>query len=107
MAVFLVKTACLRKILHSIIPATNSFMEKVFSGGGHNFKKVIELKNLRTALKERFACTEDSFLDVLLDDVVSAEYNKLEKFAMNAEKAVDIALSYSEEFRKEAEAKVY
>ena len=55
MADFAVKTACLRKILHSIIPVTNTFMEKLFSGGGHDAKKVIELKNLRTALKDGFA----------------------------------------------------
>ena len=101
MAVFAVKTACLRKILHSIRPVTNTFMEKLFSGGGHDSKKVIELKTLRTALKDRFACTEESFLDVRLEDTVSDEFDKLVKFAMAADKAVDIALSYSEEFLKE------
>ena len=105
MADFAVKTACLRKILHSIIPVTNTFMEKLFSGGSHDSKDVLELENLRTALKDRFACTEDSFLGVALDDIVSDEFAKLVKFAMNAEKAIDIALSYSEEVLKEAEAK--
>ena len=86
MADFAVKTACLRKILHSIIPVTNTFMEKLFSGGSHDSKDVVELKNLRTALKDRFACTEDNFLDVDLDDIVSDEFAKLVKFAMNAER---------------------
>ena len=70
MADFAVKTACLRKILHSIIPVTNTFMEKLFSGGSHDSKDVVELKNLRTALNDRFACTENNFLDVDLDDIV-------------------------------------
>ena len=102
MADFAVKTACLRKILHSIIPVTNTFMEKLFSGGSHDSKKVIELTNLRTALKDRFACTEDSFLDVRLDDTVSDEFDKLAKFAMAAEKAIDEALLESERLQEAA-----
>ena len=96
MADFAVKTACLRKILHSIRPVTNTIMEKLFSGGGHDSKEVIELKNLRTALKDRIACMEDSFLDVALDDVVSDSFTKLAKFAMAAEKTIDKALFISE-----------
>ena len=59
-------------------------MEKLCSGGSHDSKDVIELKNLRTALKDRFACTEDSFLDVEFDDIVSDEFAKLVKFTMAA-----------------------
>ena len=77
MADFVVKTACLRKILHSIIPVTNTFMEKLFSGGSHDSKDIVDLKNLRTALKDRFACTEDSFLDVDLDDVGSGDSTQM------------------------------
>jgi hypothetical protein len=107
---FKVKTACLRKILDSIVPATGDFLEKLFLDGVHDSKKVAELKKLRTALKDQFARAEESFLDVPLDDTVFSSastcfqefvsFDKLAKFAKSAEKAVDHVLSESEKFLK-------
>ena len=75
-------------------------MEKLFSGGSHDSKDIVDLKNLRTALKDRFACTEDNFLDVDLDDIVSEEFAKLVKFTMAAEKKIDFALLAPERLRE-------
>jgi hypothetical protein len=77
---FEVKTAGLRKILDSIVPASGTFWEELFLGGVHNSKKAIELKKLRTALKDQFARTEESFLDVPLDTVFSSVSTCYQKF---------------------------
>ena len=69
---FKVKTACLRKILHSIVPATEDFLGKLFLDGVHDSKRVVQLKKLRTALKDQFARAEESFLEVPLDTVFSS-----------------------------------
>ena len=104
-----VKTACLRKILHSIVPATGDFVEKLFLDGVHDSKRVAQLKKLRTALKDQFARAEESFLDIPLDTVFSSastcfqefvSFDKLAKFAKSAETNVDHALSESEKFLK-------
>ena len=106
---FKVKTACLRKILHSIVSATGDFLEKLFLDGVHDSKRVAQLKKLRTALKDQFARAEESFLDVPLDTVFSSastcfqkfvSFDKLAKFAKSAETNVDHALSESEKFLK-------
>ena len=46
------KTACLRKILDSIVPATGEFFEKLFLDGVHDSKKVTELKKLAGPLHD-------------------------------------------------------
>ena len=106
---FKVKTACLRKILHSIVPATGDFKEKLFLDGVHDSKRVAQLKKLRTALKDQFARAEESFLDVPLDTVFSSastcfqkfvSFDELAKFAKSAETNVDHALRESEKFLK-------
>ena len=70
-------------------------------GGSHNSKEVLKLKKLRTALKDQFAKTEESFLDVLLDDTVFDEFDKLKEFVRATLKAVDNALFESEKFLEE------
>ena len=98
---FKVKTACLRKILDSVNRASSTLVEQLFIGGVHISKEVLKLKKLRTALKDQFAKTEESLQEVLSDDTVFDEFDKLEHFVWATEKAADGALLEYEKFLKE------
>ena len=76
-------------------------MEELCIGDRYNFKRVLKLKKLKTALKDQFAKMEESVQDVLSDDTVFDEFNKLEHFVWATEKAADNALLKSEKFLEE------
>ena len=59
-------------------------------GGGLNSEAEFQkFKKLRTALKDQFAKTEESFLDVPLNGTVFDEFDRLTKFVRATEKAAD------------------
>ena len=97
--------ARLRKILDSVNWESNTLGEKLVAaswGGDLNSKEIVlKFKKLRTALKDQFAKTEESFRDVPLDGTVFDEFDKLKEFNRATLKAVDNALFESEKFLEE------
>ena len=88
----------MRKILDSVNWESNTLIEELIIGDRYNSKRVLKLKKLKTALKDQFAKTEASFLDVLLDGAVFDEFDRLVKYVRATEKVADNALLKSEKF---------
>ena len=91
----------MRKILDSVNWESNTLIEELIIGDRYNSKRVLKLKKLKTALKDQFAKTEASFLDVLLDGAVFDEFDRLVKYVRATEKVADNALLKSEKFLEE------